>query len=620
MKKIKIKKIEIKKLGKKSFKVFIFLFSIFCFLFTAIYANINIDASVDKNVINFGDSISLQVNVSGDVVNIPAPEIPQLIDFNVSSAGTSQNVSFINGRVSASLTYNYVLSPNKVGKFIIGSIKLVVAGKVYSTNPINIEVLGANSAVPQKQVNNQQLKIDNDKAREIFINVQLGKQKVFVNEGVTYTFRFFTSKNLLSNPEYHPPNFTGFMVEDLPPQRSYQAVINGKRYNVIEIKSELFPTAQGTYSLGAASLIANIQDFSNDPFRDPFNDDFFRGFFGSGKSIVVKSKQMNIEVIPLPHDNKPTNFSGSVGNYNIDSNVDKTEIEVNSPVTLTVTISGEGNIKSISEPKFPNIVGVRKYDTVSSVNISKTNYRISGSKIFKTVIIPERAGNFIVPEFEFSYFNCEKKKYESVKSTPIRVKVLPSLLSKTIISTKLPSVTTNIDATEQDIRFIKTDLGINKNNRTKKTISNVLIIISFLIFLISFGYRKYNIFISKNYSFIKSKRAFREFEKGINRIQKNNITIKDFYGKDFDLIIKYFSDKTKMSLVGSTFNEIEDILRNRNLSQANITKVRDILEKSDFIKFTPFPNQNIDIKKESDNIKAVIYDIEKEWRLKECAK
>ncbi|MDD5688073.1 MAG: BatD family protein [Elusimicrobia bacterium] len=584
------------------------LICVFLFATAKVFADVNINASVDRNTVSFGESITLQVIVSGDVANIPKPELPQLTDFNVYSSGTSQNVSFVNGKVSSSITYNFVLSLNKPGKYTIKPVSLTVGGKTYSTNPISIEVLPAGSAPQQKQVVN----VDEDEARGIFVTAQLDKKKVFVNEGLIYTFRFFTSRNLLSNPEYNPPNYTGFIVEDLPPQRNYQTTVNGKTYNVIEIKFELFPTSAGTYNLGVASLRTSVQDFSGNPADNFPNDSFFSGIFGSGKSIILKSKPLTVEVVSLPASNKPANFSGTVGKYNISVNTDKSEVEANNPLTVNVTVSGEGNIKSISEPKLPNIMGTRKYDTISSVNISKTNYKVSGSKVFKTVIVPERAGNLIVPELDFSYFDPDKKEYQKVKSSVIQVKVIPS---KTPVSAQLPAFGSGVNVVGQDIRFIKTEIGENTNSKITNNLSNGLVIISFLFLIISAGYNRYNFFMSKNYGLIKSKIAFREFNKGIDKMHKRSIEIKDFYGIVFELIVKYISDKTKVTLSGMTFNEMEEVLTQKNLSQKDIKKIRDILEEADFIRFTPSAAQKIDFKEEAKRIKDVIYDIDKGWKL-----
>jgi hypothetical protein len=586
-----------------------FIFYIFLLTSTKLFADININASVDRTTVNFGESITLQVEVSGDVASVPKPTLPQLTDFNVYSSGTSQNVSFVNGRVSSSITYSFVLSPNKPGKYVINPVSLTVGGKTYSTNPINVEVLASGIPQPQKQVDKQQLKVDEDEARGVFVTAQLDKQKVYVNEGIVYTFRFFASRNLLSNPEYKPPNFTGFIVEDLPPQKNYQTIINGKRYNVIEIKTELFATAPGTYNLGDASLRVSVEDFNN---QNPFNDDFFNGMFGSGKTSVVKSKSLTVEVMPLPSDNKPANFSGTVGNYSLNVSADKSQCETGNPITLTVNVSGEGNVKSISEPKFPNIIGVRKYDTISSVNISKANYKVSGSKVFKMVIVPERVGNLVIPEFEFAYFSPDKKEYKKIKSAPLQIKIIQSKGGK---PAGLPAVASGINIVSQDIRFIKTDLGKNSKSRLNEIISDVLLVVSPLIFLCCLGYNRYNYFVSKNYSFIKSKRAFKKFNEDLNNLQKKSVNVKDFYGILFDLIIRYFSDKTKEMLSGCTFNEIENILKEKKLSQDDIGNIKNILEEADFIRFTPLLSRNINLKEEADKIRLIIQQIDKRWKI-----
>ena len=204
--------------------------------------------SVDKNILNFGESLTLQIKISGDVANIPKPQLPQITGFNVYSSGTSQNYSFINGRVSSSKTFNFILSPTRPGKFTIAPVTLKIGAKIYSTEPINIEVRSA-AVLPRQNIKSPQGHqpqrtipgVKNNEDAPLFIRINLDKKKAFVNEGITYTFKFFTSKNLFSQPQYTPPNFTGFIVEDLPPQKNYQTTINGKLYNVIEIKTKLFP-------------------------------------------------------------------------------------------------------------------------------------------------------------------------------------------------------------------------------------------------------------------------------------------------------------------------------------------------------------------------------------------
>ena len=78
---------------------------------------------------------------------------------------------------------------------------------------------------------------------------------MYVNEQITLTFKFYTKVNLLSQPQYSPPDTTGFITEDLPPQRNYYTIIDGERYYVSEIKTALFPTTSGKFVIGPATCL-----------------------------------------------------------------------------------------------------------------------------------------------------------------------------------------------------------------------------------------------------------------------------------------------------------------------------------------------------------------------------
>ncbi|MFH0947776.1 MAG: BatD family protein [Elusimicrobiota bacterium] len=610
IKRIEIKRIEIKRIGGKSFKFFIFLFSILYSLFSAVYADVSMTASVDKNTVCLGDAVTLQVNVSGNIANIPKPQLPELLDFNVYSSGTSQNVSFVNGAVSTSLSYNFILSPNKIGKFTIGPVKLEVGGQPYTTEPITIEVVSTSSSKPSASVSQRQSHITEDENRGIFVTANVDKKTVYVGDGLTYTFRFFISRNLLSQPQYHSPDFTGFIVEDLPPQKNYQTTINGKRYNVVEIKSKLFPTTSGKYNLGAASLSVNIEDFSSDSFRGFFDDDFFKGFFGGGKTATAKSQSITISVLPLPTEAKSSDFSGAVGVYKMTASVDKTEVEANSPVTLTVEISGNGNIKSIPQPKFSNIVGARVYDTITSFNISKVNYTLSGCKIFKTAIIPENVGNLIIPGLEFSYFDPVQKKYKKEKTLSIEIKVKPSKAFHQV-GNQLTAGSVNIVG--EDIRFIKLSPGKKSSDKISDTISNTLIVLSVFLIIASFGFIKYTQFTLKNYSMLRSKKAYKRFLSNVNKIKTEEP--EKFYAELHSEMIEYLSDKIRTNLNGLTFSEIEIIL-SRKLSSEDIKKIQNILEEADFFRFTPDGSKEIDIQKETEKVIAIISEVDRGWKYK----
>jgi hypothetical protein len=295
------------------------------------------------------------------------------------------------------------------------------------------------------------------------------------------------------------------------------------------------------------------------------------------------------------------------------SSADLQSVGTNNPVTVTVEIAGDGNVRSVTSPRIPAIAGVRKYDTISSINISKANYRVSGSKTFKTVMIPEMPGKLTIPGFEFAFFNPAKREYQKLKSAPIEIKVTASGTPSSGV--KQPVSSEGVNVVGQDVRFISMNFSKYSGPGIAGVFADVLIIIACLLFAVSFLYNRYNAFVSKNSGFIKSRRAFGEFAKGIKRLERKNPSAEKFYASVFELVTNYLGDKAGMPFTGLTFKEIENILTCRNMPQEYIKRIRELLEEADFMRFAPSMNKGVDTKKETEKIKILISEIEKGWKI-----
>ena len=80
-----------------------------------------------------------------------------------------------------------------------------------------------------------------------------------------------------------------------------------------------------------------------DPFEAFFDDPFFNRNIVNVKKDLT-SQSLSLEVKNLPETGKPASFAGAVGNYNFKADIDKTELYTNDAVTVTLTVSGTGNI------------------------------------------------------------------------------------------------------------------------------------------------------------------------------------------------------------------------------------------------------------------------------------
>ena len=437
---------------------------------------ITVSASVDKNTVPLNNQVTLQIAVAGNISDVSEPQLPSMPNFTVYSSGRSQNISIINGQVSSSVLFTYALVPRFVGKSTIGPVEIRQAGKSYKTAPIEIQVVrpmqpsGAGglsrsfdqnfprrpapaSSPAQTQANPPERKRSLP-GQPVFATAQTDKKTVYVNEPVLLTIRFYTSLNLMGNPEYIPPKLTGFFHEDLPPGPSRQIVYQGRPYSVTEIKSALFPVTAGMQTVGPAVIRCQIREDSE---VDPFSPDFFQKFFSQGLlSTQTKELQTNpivLQVLELPKQGKPARFSGAVGKFSFQTSIDKPAIQAGQPVTLTAKISGEGNLKTIGEPFWPDFSGLRRYETASSLNLAKTSDHVTGTKTFKTILIPQNPGKLRLAGSTFNYFDPGIKTYKTLSAPPLDIQVLPGLTA----AGGRTGASSNAQVYTKDIRYIRSD-------------------------------------------------------------------------------------------------------------------------------------------------------------------
>lgn len=560
----------------KKILIFILLWVAFVPLCSA--QEISISSSVDRAQVPLDQQAILRITVSGNVPNLSQPQIPQIQGFNIYSSGQSQNVSIVNGQMSSSITFNFVLTPQKVGKFVIPAMSLQYAGRIYSTEPINMEVV-AGQAVPSPSQSqpSSQAPAPSQAGGQVFVAGSVDKKTVYVNEQITYSFRFYRAVQLLSNPQYKPPDFTGFWMEDLPPQTTYYQDVNGQRYFVVELKTAFFPTAPGEYTIGSASLVCNIEDFSS--------NDFFRSFFSGGKTQTLATEPIRIKVLPLPQNGKPKDFTGMVGQYKISAQTDKTNVECNQPITLKITVSGKGNIKTVSQPKIEGLKSLRKYETISSLNISKENYTVQGSKTFTTMLLPQVPGALEIPRIQTNYFDPAEKTYKTISTPVINLKVTPS----TKPAPQIPAAFApkGIKFLNKDIRYIKTVSSFSRRSGFLYEQPWFLFLQFIPLFAILFLYiysRHYNKLVNDK-SYARLHTAYGLAAKILKKAEKDDPAATACAVSS--ALVNYIAGKLDLSAAGITSSLIRDELKKAGADEGTIKEILDIIERCDFARFAP---------------------------------
>ena len=565
------------------------ILALILFAGAAVSGDISVTATVDKNVIESGDRIVLQVTVSGS--SSPALKVPQMNDFNVYAGGqrTQSSFSFLNGKMSSSTSviYDYTLNPKGAGKFTIPPFTVESGGKVFKSAPIPVEV--SKGAPPPPQAARPDGGAQNTGGNDLFVRVDLNKNRVYVNEPITMTFGFYNRVNLAGQPQYTPPDTTGFWKEDLPPQ------INSSRngYNVVELKTALFPAAPGQYAIGAASLVCPVQVRGQ-------GDDFFGGFFGGTKNVRLDSKPVQVTVLPLPEEGKPADFSGTVGRFGISAAVDKRDVKTNDAVTLTVGISGTGNVKAISEPKLLLSDEFKKYETVSDLNINKDNYEVKGSKVFKTVLVPRKAGKLTSPQVKYTYFDPADKKYRTISSDPITLNVAQGPKEDTGYA-NLPSMpqAEGIRVFDSDIRFMK-QAGRHTYERAllyKSPVYILITLIPFFAWVSILGSRKLKSSREENAAYFKASRAYSKALKSLKPLGNTAHKLKreEYLGKLEAAYSEYIGNKINRPAAGLSVGEIKVILSGKIKEAGLAESAVGVFEELHFQRYAPSGSENKDL-------------------------
>ncbi len=540
---------------REKYAVAVFILLSILFLTVKLIAQeINLTAAVDRNVVSQDETITLTITVSGNIAKIPKPKLPKLDDFDIYSKGTSRSFSFVNRKISSATNYTYSIVPKKTGKFTIGSCEITVKGNTFKTEPIEIEVVGG-AAKPrgteqkEKYVTPERVQAGTKGTDEIFIKTFVSKKTVYTGEELILTFKLYSRVNLVSQPQYIPPETKGFWKEDMGKEKQSREVINGREYQVVELNYALFPLTSGKKTISGAQLNCVINKFRTDPFSFGFS---------SGVKKKLVSNPIAIDVLPLP--SSPANYSGAVGDFKIYSSIDADTTKQNEPITVITTITGDGNLRNIEMPEI-KIPGFRIYESGSEVKISGVGRKLTEKKVFTTMLLSSRSGDFEVPELSFTYFSPKKKKYITKSTQRLSFTVLPG---EGASESGRFFGKGEVEVVGKDIHFIKTEAGLKNEallgNLKYFFIVNIILLGTFIWIFISQGVKER---MKLKEDIVRKKSALRNalkiIEKARREAKKDNI--KEAYELLHRSILQFFADRSNLSAWGTTEVEIKAYLR-----------------------------------------------------------
>ena len=525
------------------------------------------------------------------------PKFPNFKDFEVLSGpnlSQSSSISIINGRITREekYTYSFDLQANKKGKFTIPPATIIYKGKTIKSNPLTIEVLENKEYNKQKELAS--------KNKDLFVKVKVNKTNVYQGEQIIATIKIYTRVDLVGFENIKFPNFKGFWADEIPTDDQitfHRENVNGKIYNVGVLKKTILtPQNSGKLTIEPTEITCVIRKRVSHSTNDFFSS-FFYGTYQKVKQ-KIKSTPITITVKNLPKtDNK--NFYGAVGSFNLEVNIDKTQVKTNEAITLRVKISGIGNLRLFDIPRINLPPDFEIYDPKETQKIKNTEIGTKGSRIFEYVFIPRHPGTFEIPPIKFTYFDTKTKKYNTLSSEKIIIKVEKGNENQqTTLTTAFRKE--DIKYIGKDIRFIKQKVKKFYTNRTIYITSPkfflwylIILLIAILIIIIRRKQIKENANIAK----VKNRKAMKFAKKRLKNAEKamkqNNEKI--FYEEIAKAMWQLLSDKLNIPLAELSKENAKSKLINKNVDNDLIEKYFKLIEDADFQRFAP-KTQKINMK------------------------
>ena len=374
------------------------------------YSLANPTANVDRSVIAVDDSFTLTLRID-KAGSIKSPDLSPLgKDFHVLGSSQSSRRMISNGQSESWTEWIVTLMPKRKGELTIPPIK--VDGKLTQATTIDVK-----PSVPRST----------DIVEPIYLETEVDRASVFVQQQVIYTVRIFQSVQL-DNMNISEPEFDNAAVEKLA-QNTFQRRIQNTPYRVHELRYAIFPQQSGELVIPEFLFTATETVARRSVFDFP----------GQGKPIRKMSKQHTVNVTNPPAEfTSNTWLPASSLTLNESWSSDPKNIRVGDSITRTIAIKAEGLMESQLPPfEFDTIDGAKLYPDQGAAQRSITDNGIVATRTDSAAIIPTREGKISLPEIRVDWWDTNKQQMQSAIIPAQQFDVLPTLDSNSSSSTPL---------------------------------------------------------------------------------------------------------------------------------------------------------------------------------------
>ncbi|MFL6260097.1 MAG: BatD family protein [Thermoanaerobaculia bacterium] len=386
-------------------------------------AAVEVKATLEPETIGIDQTATLTIEVRGEGFSSPGfrPDFEMDNLETVGNAARYEDMTFSNGRLSRTLRLSWQVRPLGLGKARVRAIVVRLDDREVRLPAAEIKVQQEPTGRIERLPRGAQDEDDpfqrffgrmpnpwrrEPQQPEVFLRAEVQPARPVVGQQVLYTVYLYTREDIASIAPADIPSSPGFWVRDVPlPQQlpTEMVDIDGRRYGRVPLlKKALFPFKPGPNRLKPVTIDVTVQRYDRSFFFGPP--------VARPEPVRLQTAPQTVDVQPLPP--APPGFGGAVGQLAVAAQLEPKEVQVGEAATLTVRLSGVGNLQGIREPRLQPPPGLRLFPGDREGKDDLNGSAVRGTRIWRYAVVPDRAGRFTLDSPKVTYFDPAESRYQ----------------------------------------------------------------------------------------------------------------------------------------------------------------------------------------------------------------
>jgi hypothetical protein len=403
-------------------------------------SDIEVRTELSPEVIGIEQLATLTIEIEGTGLGRLRPEPEFGLDNLRIVAGpySQESLQFVNGTTSRSARISWRLRPLEVGPARVHSIVLRIGDRIVEQADLHLTVRRESVEVEEPEESTDPF--DNlfepfrrprsrpsQRGRsEVFLRAVAAPADPFVGQQVLYTLYLYTQSDISSiNPE-SLPDFQGFWVHEIPQPKQFQpemVEVDGKTFARVKLlERAIFPLRDGEFELQPTRALMAV--------KVPVTT-MRLSLLSQTEEIQRVSNAVTVNVRPLPAS--PPDFTGAVGDLELEARLEPESVEAGEAATLHVVLSGRGLLQGLPDPELPPLPQIEVYPPQESSADAIRSGQVEGERTWSYVLVPDRPGSIEIPPMKLPFFDPELGRFRLAASEPLSLQVLPS--TRTTVTT-----------------------------------------------------------------------------------------------------------------------------------------------------------------------------------------